>query len=198
MNVAFQDVEFPIRFRPGRPMTDEELFRFCQENQMLRVERNADGEVILMSPTGLEGDGANAEIIAELIIWARQDGRGKSFGSNGGFTLADGSMLSPDAAWMLLERWNALEPHEKKRFGHVCPQFVIELRSESDRLPDLRKKLTTWIANGVELGWLVDPGRKVVEVYRSGGEAEVHENPSSVQGTGCIAGFELVMERVWG
>lgn len=197
MNVALGATEGPVRVRFERPMTDDELFRFCAENETLRVERDSNGELILMSPAGLEGDGSNAEIITDLTNWAREDGRGKSFGSTGGFTLPDGSMRSPDGAWMEWERWRALDRAEQKRFGHVTPQFVIELRSESDSLSELREKMGMWITNGVELGWLIDPQRRVVEVYRAGEEAEVWEEPTSVMGTGCVSGFCLVMQRVW-
>lgn len=197
MNVALNDAALPVRLRFERPMTDDELFDFCAVNEALRVERDSNGELILMSPSGLEGDTFNAEITTELTIWTRQDGRGKSFGSNGGFTLPDGSMRSPDGAWMSRQRWNALPQTERKRFGHVTPEFVIELRSESDGLAELQDKMKIWIANGVELAWLIDPKLKVVEVYRVGEEPEIHQNPTSVQGSGPVRGFELVMERVW-
>jgi Uma2 family endonuclease len=198
MNIALTDVALPARLRFERPMTEDELFEFCAVNEMLRVERDSNGELILMSPTGLEGGGADLEIGTDLTIWARQDGRGKSFGSNAGFTLPDGSMRSPDAAWMSWERWNALPRREQIRFGHVSPEFVIELRSESDGLAELQGKMKMWIANGAELGWLIDPERKVVEVYRSGETVGVFEDPTSVQGTGSVRGFELAMGRVWG
>ena len=197
MNVALNDAALPVRLRFERPMTDDELFDFCAVNEKLRVERDSNGELILMSPSGLEGDGSNAEIITDLTIWARQDGRGKSFGSNGGFTLPDGSMRSPDCAWMSWQKWNGLARTEQKRFGHVTPDFIIELRSESDSLAELQDKMKIWIANGVELAWLIDPKRKVVEVYRAGEEPEIHQNPTSVQGSGPVRGFELVMERIW-
>jgi Uma2 family endonuclease len=197
MNVELSIAALPARLRFERPMTDDELFEFCAKNEILRVERDSNGELILMSPSGLEGDDANVEIITELRIWARKDSRGKSFGDNAGFTLPDGSMRSPDGAWLSLERWNTLAPQERVRFGHVVPEFVIELRSESDRLAELQKKMSTWIANGVELAWLIDPKRKVVEIYRAGDAVEVHQNPTSVQGTGPVRGFELVMDRIW-
>jgi len=197
MNIALPETELPIRIRLDRPMTDEELFRFCAENEQVRVERDANGELIVMSPSGLEGSGRNSEIIADLTIWARLDGRGKVFDSNGGFTLPDGSMRAPDAAWVSFARWNALAREEQKRFARVTPEFLIELRSESDRLPDLEAKMRAWVMNGVEVAWLVDPLRKVVAIYRAGEPAEVLEDPSSVQGSGPVAGFELVMARIW-
>ena len=112
--------------------------------------------------------------------------------------MPDTSMRAPDAAWVSWQRWNALPRTEQERFGHVVPEFVIELRSKKDRLPELRAKMQKWIANGVELAWLVDPQRKVVEIYRLGEGPEVHEQPTSVQGSGPVAGFELVMDRIWG
>jgi Uma2 family endonuclease len=197
MNLAIEGVALPARLRFERPMTDDELFKFCGKNELLRVERDSNGELILQSLSGLVEASANAEITTDLRVWAREDSRGKSFGSNVGFTLPDGSMRSPSGAWMSLQQWNALTPWEQKRFGHVVPEFVIELRSRTDRLAELQKKMSIWISNGVELAWLIDPKRKVVEVYRAGEPVEVHQNPSSVQGSGPVRGFELVMDRIW-
>jgi len=197
MNLALNESVLPVRLRFDRPMTDEELMRFCAENDPLRVERNAQGELIVMSPTGSEGSGWNSEIITDLNLWARQDGRGKVFDSNGGFTLPDGSMRAPDAAWVSLRRWNALSREDQKRFAPICPEFVIEVRSETDRLPDLQAKMEMWIANGAEVAWLIDPLEKAVSIYRPGEQPEVLAQPTSVQGTGPIAGFELVLARIW-
>ena len=197
MNLALEGVELPIRLRLEKPLTELELMHFCSVNEMVRVERDANGELILMSPTGLQGSSWNSELITELNLWARQDGRGKVFDSNGGFTLPDGSMRAPDAAWVSWRRWNVLSHEEQKRFGHVSPEFVIELRSEEDHLSMLQEKMRLWIRNGVELAWLIDPQRKVVEIYRPEEEPEVHEHPLSVQGSGPVAGFKLVLERIW-
>src|SRR5205807_1443925 len=119
MNLALNEIDLPVRIRLERPMTDDELMRFCAVNQSVRIERDSNGELIVMSPTGLEGSSWNSEIIAELAIWARQDGRGKVFDSNGGFTLPDGSMRSPDAAWVSMARWNNLPREEQKKFGRI-------------------------------------------------------------------------------
>jgi Uma2 family endonuclease len=197
MNFELAESELPMRIRLERPMTDERLMRFAAEIEPLRVERDANGELIVMSPTGLEGSGQNSEVNADLTLWARQDGRGKVFDSNGGFTLPDGSMRIPDAAWLSWQRWNALPRSEQKKFGRVVPEFVIELRSETDRLSDLQAKMGIWIANGVEVAWLIDPQEKAVTIYRPGDEPEHLAHPTSVQGTGPIAGFELVMARIW-
>jgi Uma2 family endonuclease len=198
IHIALPVVSLPVRIRPERPFTDEELSEFCSANESFRIEQDEKGDLILMPPSGLEGVGAAAEVVAELKIWARQDGRGKSFGDSGGFSLPDGSMRSPCAAWMPWERWNDLNPKQRKRFGHVVPSFVVELRLGADSLPVFQKKMQKWIANGVEAAWLIDPQRRVVEVYRAGVVAEVHEDPDAVEGTGCVNGFRLVMERVWG
>ncbi len=198
MNVVLTDAVLPARVRFERSMTDDELFDFCAENETLRVERDSNGELILMSPTGLEGSSLNLKVSAYLALWVDQMGGGIAFDSNGGFTLPDGSMRSPDAAWMSRARWDALPRREQTRFGHVSPQFVVEIRSESDGLAELQGKMKMWIANGVELAWLIDPRRRVVEVYRAGQEPEVHEDPTNVKGDGPVRGFELVMGRVWG
>jgi Uma2 family endonuclease len=197
MNFELAESELPMRIRLESPMTDERLMRFAAEVEPLRVERDANGELIVMSPTGLEGSGQNSEIIADLTVWARQDGRGKVFDSNGGFTLPDGSMRAPDAAWLSWQRWNALPRSEQKKFGRVVPEFIIELRSETDRLPVLQDKMRIWIENGVDVAWLIDPQEKSVSIYRPGDEPEHLAHPTSVQGTGPIAGFELVMFRIW-
>lgn len=197
MNFALREMPLPLRFRPETPMSDEELMRFCAANDAVRVERDANGELIVMTPAGGNTGKMNTDVILELGIWNRQDRRGIVFESNTGFTLPDGSMLSPDAAWIERRRWEALSERERKRFVPLCPDFVIELRSPSDSLPELQKKMQQWIANGAQLAWLIDPIEREVTVYRPDDSPEVHHEPSSVQGSGVIAGFELVMARVW-
>ena len=198
MSFALTEVELPIRIQRESPMTDDEFMSFCAANEPLRFERDANGEIIVMSPTGTEGSGFETDITIELGIWARSDGRGKAFGPTAGFRLPDTSVRAADAAWLSWRRWNALSGDEQKRFAPICPEFVIEVRSETDRLPLLQEKMGIWIANGAELGWLIDPSRKVVEIYRAGQEPEYLVEPSSVQGDGPVAGFELAMARVWG
>ena len=151
-----------------------------------------------MSPTGTDGSEVEGDVYLELGIWARADGRGRAYPATAGFKLPDTSVRAPDAAWMSFRRRNALSPEERKSFGQVCPEFVIEVRSETDRLPPLQEKMGIWIANGVELAWLIDPQEKTVTIYRAGEEPEVLVEPSSVLGSGPVAGFELVMGRVWG
>jgi Uma2 family endonuclease len=198
MKLALNEVEFPVRLRFDRPMTDEELMRFSGENELVRIERDANGELIVMSPTGSDGGSTELEVGIELGIWGRADGRGKVFGPSSGFTLPDTSVRAADAAWVSWVRWNALSADQQKGFAPVCPEFVIEIRSETDRLAPLEAKMLQWIGNGAEVAWLIDPERRVVGIYRPGDEPEVHQDPSSVQGSGPVAGFELVMARIWG
>jgi len=198
MNVALPKIDQPVRLRFERPMTNEELMQFCAANEMVRVERDANGELILMSPSGSGTGRTNSELIYQLAAWARETNSGVTFDSNAGFTLPDGSMRSPDAAWIAWPRWNALSKEEQEGFAPICPEFVIELRSPSDGLSELQAKMRPWVANGAEVGWLVDPARKTVEVYRPGREVEVLEGGSVVEGDGPVAGFVLDLGRVWG
>ena len=197
MNLVLEHIDLPLRIRTGRMLTDSELLEFCQANEPARVERDANGELIVMSPTFSEGGGIESEVGTDLAIWARADGRGRYFGPTTGFTLPDTSVRAGDAVWVSWKQWNSLTAEQRNSFAPICPEFVIEVRSSSDRLTSLQEKMQIWIANGVELAWLIDPERKVIEVYRSGEAPETHDNPTSVQGTGPVRGFELVMERVW-
>jgi len=198
MNFNLAEMPLPLRFRPGTPMSDDELMCFCAANDDLRVERDANGEILVMTPAGSRTGRMNALIIAAVTTWAESDGRGYAFDSNTGFTLPDNSMRSPDAAWVRKTRWDALTSNDQDRFSHICPEFVIELRSPGDNLRELQEKMEQWIANGAELAWLIDPQEKSVSIYRAGDSPEVIYHPTSVQGTDPVAGFELVMARIWG
>ncbi len=197
MSHVIVEAQLPVRLRFDRAMTDDELLRFCRANDALQVERDSNGEIVVMTPAGFEGSRVNQRIGHLLYAWAEEDGRGTTTDSSGGYTLPDGSMRAPDAAWISFERLKPLSDQERAGFAPVCPEFVIELRSPSDRLKVLQAKMEMWIANGAEVAWLIDPERRVVEIYRPGESPEVLHEPSSVQGTGPVAGFELVMARVW-
>ncbi len=197
MNLSLESLPLPIRLRPDKPMSDAELMRFGRENRPLRMEREPNGEILIMTPTNNKTGKMNLRIGRLLDVWAEEDGRGVAFDSSTGFKLPNGAVRSPDAAWIANARWNAMTDEEQEGFG-TYPDFVIELRSPTERLSESQAKMEEWIGNGVELAWLIDPKRRVVEVYRPGEEPEVHQDPSSVQGDGPVRGFELVMERVWG
>jgi Uma2 family endonuclease len=197
MNFALAEMPLPLRFRPQTPMSDEDLMRFCAANDRVRVERDANGEILVMTPAGSKTGKKNTDIIIDLGLWNRESDRGVVFESNTGFTLPDGSMLSPDASWVERRRWEALNDRDQERFAPICPDFVIELRSPSDDLKELQTKMLHWIANGTQLAWLIDPIEQNVSVYRPGELPEIHHHPTSVQGDGIMAGFELVMARIW-
>ena len=194
MNITSVEFAMPLHVRAESPITDGQLLRFCSENELLRVERDANGELVIMSPTGTDGGGAELELGTELNLRARQDGRGKALGPNSGVKLPDTSVRAADAAWVSWERYNAATGSGYKQ---LVPEFVIELRSESDRLEELREKMAQWMANGVELAWLVDPSRKTVEIYRQGQSMESQEGHSAVYGEGVVGGFVLELARVW-
>ena len=197
MNLAFTESQLPIRIRFEQPLSDDALARFSSENDPLRIERDANGELIIMTPVHSDGGLIETRVLFELTLWARADGRGLTFSSNAGFTLPDGSMRAPDASWISLQRWNALTRAQQQSYAPICPEFVIEVRSNSDRLINLEAKMEMWIANGAQLAWLIDPERKAVSIYRPGDSPELLHDPTSVQGTGPVAGFELVLSRIW-
>jgi Uma2 family endonuclease len=197
MNFAIADVPLPIRIRPSAPVSDDELMRFCRANEILRVERDANGELIVMSPAGADSGGKNSDITTDLTVWARRDGRGKVFDSSTGFTLPDGSMRSPDAAWVAYPRWNALSKADQRRFAPICPDFLIELRSPSDSLAELEDKMQQWIANGAQLAWLIDPSRRVVAIYRPGQPASQLQDAEEVHGEGPVKGLILPLTEIW-
>ncbi len=139
-----------------------------------------------MPPAGTDGGGLELDVAAELRNWSRQDGRGRAFGPSSGVKLPDGSVRAADAAWISWPRWNALSPSEQEGYAPICPEFVIEVRSKSDRLAPLQQKMDQWIANGAQLAWLIDPMERAITIYRPDNSPEYLTNPTSVQGTGPI------------
>lgn len=179
-------------------MTDLELMRFSTANETLRMEREPNGEILVMTPAGAKTSNRNARIAYALFVWAEEDGRGLTFDCDGGFTLADKSVRAADAAWVSLSRWERLTEEQQEGFAPICPEFVIELRSPSDGLAGLRAKMEQWMGNGALVGWMIDPKGRTVSIYRAGQEVEELVDPSSVVGDGPVRGFELMMGRVWG
>ncbi len=178
-------------------MTEEEFFDFCQRMDPLRVERDSDGEIIIMAPTYSETGGQNFDLAVEFGIWARQDGRGRGFDSSAGFILANGATRSPDLSWILHEKWNALSDKERASFAHICPDFVVELRSRTDTLNQLTAKMIEYMENGASLGWLIDPIEKNVYIYRPDREVDILINPTEVSGDPLLVGFKLDLEAIW-
>ncbi len=180
-----------------KEMSDEEFFDFCQKHNDLRIERESNGEILIMSPTFSETGRKNFNLIAEFAIWAKQDGTGIGFDSSTGFTLPNGAVRSPDLSWIKLERWNEISENERKKFAHICPDFVVELRSESDSLLTLQDKMKEYIENGASLGWLIDSKERKVYVYRPDEEVEILENPKEVSGESILKGFTLNLKEIW-
>jgi Uma2 family endonuclease len=189
--------ESTVRIQPDRRMSSEEFFRFCQANPEWRIEQTADGEVVIMPPAGGETGNRNFEVAVEFGIWARRDGRGKSFDSSTGFELPNGATRSPDVSWVSKERLAALTPEQKRVFIPLCPEFVIEIQSPSDSLPRLKRKMREWIDNGAQLGWLIQPDARVVQVYRPGRDPEYRDKIDRIEGEGPVAGFVLDLTGVW-
>lgn len=178
-------------------LTDEQFFQLCQDNRDLRFERNANGDLIIMSPTGGETSNSNAGLTAQLWVWNQQTKLGKVFDSSGGFKLPNGADRSPDASWIPLERWNALTPEERTKFLPLCPDFVVELLSPSDSLTVAQDKMQEYLENGILLGWLINRKTRRVEIYRPGQEVEVLENPTILSGEDVLPGFILNLELIW-
>ena len=197
MQIVVEELEPPMAIQWARDMTDDEYFQFCADNPDLRVERTAEGDIVIMPPVGGERSFQNSELSAELRNWAKRDGRGRSFDSSVEFFLPNGAAYSPDASWVLRSRLDSLTKHEKKRFLRLCPDFVVELKSPSDRLSRLKSKMQEWIANGAQLGWLLDPDQRTVYIYRPGREPEQIVNADQVAGEGPRAGFVLQLADIW-
>lgn len=191
------DLELPIVLRPSAPVSDEDLMRFSELNKPYKIERNKDGELIIMTPVNYRGGKHEGYVAAALLLWAEQDGRGSSVPANVGFKLPDGSCLAPDAAWITLEREATLTPEQQDSFPPICPDFIIEVRSKTDSRRNLEAKMQTWLDNGAQLAWLVDPIDANVTIYRPGQSPETLARPDTVIATDPVAGFELRCARLW-
>src|SRR5271155_5107299 len=163
--------DFPpisIHLAPAVPMTQDQFFDFCQQNADKRFERTAEGELIIMAPSGGEAGCQDAEVCIQLGIWAKSFGKGKVSGSSGGYILPNSANRAPDASWISPEQWASLTAEQKKKFLPLCPFFLIEVMSPSDSLKKTQDKMEEYIANGCQLGWLIDPSKMQVHVYRPG------------------------------
>lgn len=188
---------FEVKFPEQLKLTDEEFFAFCQENRHLRMEKTSNGEILIIAPSGGETGRTNTNVIYELQHWNKQKQLGEVFDSSTGFSLPNGSTRSPDAAWVKQARWDALSAEEKKKFPPLCPDFVIELLSESDPLKQTQDKMREWIDNGCRLGWLLDPARKQVFIYRPGSEAEALSGfDQQLSGEDVLPGFVLDLGKL--
>lgn len=178
-------------------LSDREFFEFCQLNRDLRMERTPAGDLIIMPPTGGTTGRRNLALAMQLGVWSQRDGTGVAFDSSTGFRLPRGGERSPDASWVGKPRWNALTQQQRDAFPPLAPDFVVELRSPTDRLADLQDKMREYIDNGVRLGWLIDPLTRTVWVYRPGREVEELSDPIVISAAPELPGFELRLEPVW-
>ena len=171
-------------------ITHEQFQKLCQINPDLRFELTATGALIAMSPTGWESGTRNFDLSGQLWAWNKQSKLGTAFDSSTGFTLPNGAVRSPDVAWVRQERLDALKP-DPNAFLPLAPDFVIELRSATDRLKPLQEKMQEYMENGVQLGWLLNAKDKAVEIYRAGKDVEVLYAPASLSGENILPGFVL-------
>ncbi len=186
-----------LKLHPVIDLTEEQFAVFCEQNRELRIERTGTGELELMSPTKGYTGNQNAEIVRQLGNWTRRDRTGTFFDSSAGFTLPNGAMRSPDASWILKTRLAELTPEDENRFMPICPDFVVELRSATDRLRILQNKMDEYVENGAGLGLLIDPLEKRVYVYRPGARVQVHDNPETISADPELPGFILNMNDIW-
>jgi len=197
LTIPLPDSQKAMRLPPGIIGGDEEeFFQFCQANSELRIERTAEGEIIVMSPAGGYAGFQSLKVASELFAWAAKDGSGIAFDSSGGFVLPNGAMRSPDAAWVRLSRLRELSQRQKLRFIPLCPDFLIEVASPSDEIEALRKKMQEYRAVGLPLGWLVLAELRLVEIYTPAG-VETLASPNELSGDPLLAGFTLELGVIW-
>ena len=186
-----------LNLNPIIKLTDDQFFELCQENENIRLERTAKGELIIMSPAGGETGSSNAGLTAQIWNWNERNKLGKVFDSSTGFKLPNGANRAPDASWVKLERWNALTPEQRKKFPPICPDFVVELMSPSDSLKETQDKMKEYRDNGAALGLLINRKSRQLEIYRPNQEVEVLESPATVSGEDVLPGFILNLESIW-
>ena len=178
-------------------LTEEQFYRLCIDNRDLHIERNANGDLVIMPPTGGQTGNRNGRLIQQLFNWSDNDGTGIAFDSSTGFILPNGANRSPDASWILLTKWNALTEKEKQRFLPLCPDFAIELLSPSDNLARTQGKMREYLDNGTVLGWLINPVQQQVEIYRQGKSTEILNVPTNLSGENVLSGFVLDLKPIW-
>jgi Uma2 family endonuclease len=178
-------------------LTPEEFEKLCQDNPERSLELTKNGELEIMPPTGGESGKRNFKLIAQFGNWVEQNGTGEGFDSSTAFILPNGAERSPDVSWVELSRWEALTPEQRQKFPPLAPDFALELRSETDNLAKLQRKMLEYRENGVRLGWLINPQQRQVEIYRPGQDVEVLEDPSTLSGEDVLPGFLLDLRAIF-
>jgi Uma2 family endonuclease len=178
-------------------LTSEQFYQLCEENPDLKLERSANGELIVMPPTGGETGKTNSKFNLQIGLWNEQTELGEVFDSSTGFTLPNKADRSPDASWVEKSRWSALTPEQREKFIPLCPDFVIELVSPSDSLKKTQDKMQEYIENGCRLGWLINRKKREVEIYSPGQDVEVLQSPLTLSGENVLPGFVLNLQKIW-
>ncbi len=178
-------------------ISEDEFYYFCQENDSLNLERNPNGNFVVNEPSGVETDGYNMDIVFELKLWNRKTHAGQVLGNNAGFTLPNKAVRSPDAAFIQIDRWNRIPARDRKKFAHICPDFVIELLSESDSTKAVHEKMLEWISNGCKLAWLINPKKREVKIYRSNGEIVTQLFSKKLTGEDILPGFAIHLNAIF-
>ena len=186
-----------VNFSPVIEINDEQFYQLCIHNSDTKFERNADGEIIIMPPTGGETGKRNSDLIAQLAIWNRQTNLGEVFDSSTGYTLPNRANRSPDVSWIEKSRWDSLTPKQKEKFIPLAPDFALELMSPTDYLINTQAKMKEYLDNGVKLGWLINPEAKQVEVYRLGQDVELLDSPQAISGEDILPGFTLDLTNIF-
>jgi Uma2 family endonuclease len=200
VQVVLPEQALPARLilNPELRMSDDEYFDFCQANATVWIEQTAQGEIIISPPVGAESDYRCVQVTAQLGVWAKRDGQGTISGPTAEFILPSGAAYSPDAAWTSKERLAELTKEQKRKFPRLCPEFVVEVMSPSDRLKTAQAKMEDWMANGVQLSWLIDGDNQTVYIYRAGQSGpDARTGISSLAGEGPVVGFELALTEIW-
>jgi len=185
-----------LKLEPIIHLSPEQFTSICHANPKAKLELTAKGELVIVSPTGGETGNRNIKLLARLENWTERDGTGLAFDSSTMFRFPNKAFRSPDGAWIQLSRWNTLTDEQKRTFPPISPDFVVELRSPSDSLKELREKMQEYIDNGVRLGWLIDPINKQVEIYRSDSTPETLSNPTQIEGESILPGFILGLDGI--
>ena len=186
-----------VNFSPVIEISDEQFYQLCIHNPETKFERNVNGEIIIMPPTGGETGKRNAKLISRFIVWNEQTNLGEVFDSSTGYKLPSGANRSPDVSWIEKSRWDSLTPKQKEKFIPLAPDFALELMSPTDYLINTQAKMKEYLDNGVKLGWLINPEAKQVEVYRLGQDVELLNSPQAVSGEDILPGFTLDLTNIF-
>jgi Uma2 family endonuclease len=186
-----------VNFNSIINLTEEQFYQLCINNPDTKFERNADGEIIIMSPTGGETGKRNTDLVGQFWLWNRQTKLGEVFDSSTGYTLPNGANRSPDVSWIKKERWHKLTKEQKQKFIPIAPDFVLELMSPSDILQQTQAKMREYQDNGVKLGWLINPETRQVEIYRQEQDVDLLDSPNVLSGEYILPGFVLDLTNIW-